>query len=141
MSVITYLEGDTDKIETVSVAEIREIHERYGCVFFDRNVQLKDIMEEVKKQLGYHVGEHKVIIHSNAVVIGCRSFTKTFLKSIIILQEGGCRIGAGIMSGGMRIELIADAQECIKEGIYITDSGFVYDKYFVTVEEVRKWVS
>lgn len=74
------------------------------------------------------------------IKIGCKTFTRSFLKSIIILQEDGCRIDSTTVSGDVSNELISAVQECVSENIHILNNGFKYCENFISNNEVQEWL-
>lgn len=140
------------QIETYGKREILDDLEqdmRAGVYIYlhERNTLklIQDVIPElraaarIKKFLGFKVGPHDVVIGKD-IKIGYKTFTRSFLKSIIILQEGGCRISSMSVSGDVPNELINAVQECISENIRIMENGFKYNEYCVTVDEVREWL-
>lgn len=86
------------------------------------------------------VGEHKVIIHTDTISIGCKDFTKSFLKELLELQQKGVRINHEI-EGKICVDDI-EILHCAKnKGITVGDYGFKCDGFYVSIERIREWIS
>lgn len=92
----------------------------------------------IKKFLGYHVGKHEVIITNTTVEIGCKTFSREFIRKLVectISWDENKVYGVNISTKSMKL-----IYEAIMEGIIASEDNFYTHGYTISRKEVREWL-